>query len=359
MADIMENNVVFTNYVAEEIDRYAAVLNPSRIFVLVDRNTQEAALPVLASQSRCVGDATVLVVKPGDENKNIESLSYIWQQLGDNGATRRSLLINLGGGVVTDMGAFAAATFKRGIHFVNVPTSLLAAVDASVGGKTGINFNGLKNEVGVFKDADLVIVSSIFFNTLSATEMRSGYGEMLKHALIKGPDMLADLMRHDVLEVGRERMLDLLKENVGVKQDVVSQDPTEKGLRKALNLGHTTGHAFESLALRRKSPIPHGYAVAYGIVVELILSVMKTGFPSETMRKIATYIYENYRAFAVTCDDYEEIIDLMRHDKKNANVSEINFTLLKNVGEIALDQTASVDEIKAALDIYRDVMHLD
>lgn len=354
----MENNVLFTNYVAEAIDNVASAVKPSKVFVLVDENTQEAALPVVQSQSQAVKGATVIVVKPGDENKNLESLSYIWKQLGDSGATRHSLLINLGGGVVTDMGAFAAATFKRGIHFVNVPTTLLAAVDASVGGKTGINFNGLKNEIGAFKDADTVIVSSIFFNTLSATEMRSGYGEMLKHALIKGHEMLADLMKQDVLEVGRERMLDLLKENVGVKQDIVRQDPTEKGLRKALNLGHTTGHAFESLALKRHSPIPHGYAVAYGLVVELILSVMKQGFPSEIMQKIANYIYENFRALAITCDDYDEIIDFMRHDKKNVDASEINFTLLKNVGELALDSTATTDEIKAALDIYRDVMHI-
>lgn len=355
----MENNVIFTNYVAEAIDDVAREINPSRVFVLVDDNVREAALPVLQSQSATVEGAAVIVVQPGDEHKDLESLSYIWRQLGDNGATRHSLLINLGGGVVTDMGAFAAATFKRGIHFVNVPTSLLAAVDASVGGKTGINFNGLKNEVGAFKDADRVIVSSIFFNTLSATEMRSGYGEMLKHALIKGQEMLGDLLKQDVLEVGRERMLELLKENVGVKQEIVREDPTEKGLRKALNLGHTTGHAFESLALKRQSAIPHGYAVAYGLVVELILSVMKQGFPSDAMHKIAGYIYENYRAFAITCDDYEEIIGFMRHDKKNVDASTINFTLLKDVGELALDSTATEDEIKAALDIYRDVMHLD
>ena len=355
----MMSNVVFTNCVAETIDRIVSEANPSKVFVLVDENTMSAALPLMQEGSPAVSGATVITVKPGDENKNLESLSYIWKQLGDNGGTRHSMLINLGGGVVTDMGAFAASTFKRGIRFVNVPTSLLAAVDASVGGKTGINFNGLKNEIGAFKDADTVIVSSMFFNTLSATEMRSGYGEMLKHALIKGPEMLADLMRQDVLEVGRERMLDLLKENVGVKEEIVRQDPTEKGLRKALNLGHTTGHAFESLALRRESPIPHGYAVAYGLVVELILSVMKTGFPSETMRKIAGYIYENFRAFAVTCDDYDELIDFMRHDKKNVDVSTINFTLLKGIGEVALDSTATFDEIKAALDIYRDVMHLD
>ncbi len=355
----MENNVVFTNCVAEAIDRIAETIKPTKTFVVVDENTMSAALPVVSHDSATIKDAFVIMVRPGDENKNLESLSYIWQQLGDAGATRHSMLVNLGGGVVTDMGAFAAATFKRGIRFVNVPTTLLAAVDASVGGKTGINFNGLKNEIGAFKNADQVIVSSIFFNTLSATEMRSGYGEMLKHALIKGPDMLNDLMRQDVLEVGSERMLDLLKENVGVKQDIVFQDPTEKGLRKALNLGHTTGHAFESLALKRNSPIPHGYAVAYGLVVELILSVMQKGFPTETMRRIAGYIYENYRAFAITCNDYDELIGFMKHDKKNVDASEINFTLLHDVGVLALDSTASVKEIEAALDIYRDVMHLD
>ena len=355
----MESNVVFTNNVGEAIDRVVSEIAPLKVFVLVDENTCVSVLPVLQSQSISVKDARVIKVKPGDENKNLTSLSYIWEQLGNNGATRRSLLINLGGGVVTDMGAFAAATFKRGIHFVNVPTTLLAAVDASVGGKTGINFNGLKNEIGAFKDADKVIVSTVFFNTLSDIEMRSGYGEMLKHGLISDRKMVGSLISQDMLKLNREHMLDMLRENVGVKQQIVHEDPTEKGLRKALNLGHTTGHAFESFALKRRTPIPHGYAVAYGLVVELILSVMKEGFETDMMRSIAGYVYENYGAFAITCDDYDEITNFMRHDKKNADASSINFTLLKDVGVLALDRTATIDEIKAALDIYRDVMHLD
>lgn len=351
-------NLIFTNHVAQTIDRIVADMNPSKIFVLADVNTASIVLPRLQAMSGAVNGACVITVKAGDMNKNIDALSSIWKQLGDAGATRHALLINLGGGVVTDMGAFAAATFKRGIRCINVPTTLLGAVDASVGGKTGINFNGYKNEVGAFSEADSVIISTTFFNTLPRQELLSGYAEMLKHGLIADKATYKDLLSYSVSQEDSARLLELLEENVKVKNDIVSKDPTEHGIRRALNLGHTVGHAFESLALERKSPIPHGYAVAWGLVVELILSHLQLGFPIEELQRFAVYVYDNYGAFDIICKDYDELLRLMSHDKKNVTSSEINFTLLKDIGDVKIDCTADSGQITAALDIYRDLMRL-
>ena len=241
-------NLLFTNSVERAIDDMAGKLNPVSVFVLVDSNTASFVLPRLRSQSKAIASATVVQTKAGEENKNLDSLASIWKTLGDQGATRSSLLINIGGGVITDMGAFAASTFKRGIPFINVPTTLLGAVDASVGGKTGINFNSLKNEVGLFREAELVIVSTTFFRTLTNAEMLSGYAEMLKHAMLSSREMTDRLLRYDITGYEPESLLRLLEESVSVKCGFVSLDFNERGLRKALNFGHTFAHAFESLA---------------------------------------------------------------------------------------------------------------
>lgn len=351
-------DLIFSNDVALHLDALVEKINPSKVFVLVDENTQRLVLPLLVGESSAIGSASLISIKAGDVNKNIESLMHIWAQLVDGGATRKSLLINIGGGVITDIGGFAGASFKRGIRFVNIPTTLLSAVDAAVGGKTGINFHGFKNEIGAFCEAEAVIISTRFFSTLSQEELLSGYAEMLKHGLISNADTYNRLLANDVVNIEAEDMLQLLQESVMVKKHVVEEDPTEKGIRRALNLGHTAGHAFESLALLRKSPIPHGYAVAWGLVVELVLSHMQLQFPSNELTRLATYIYENYGAFNVSCDDYDALIEFMRHDKKNDSANEINFTMLKNVGDIHIDCIATEDDIKTALDIYRDFMHI-
>lgn len=351
-------DLIFTNHVAETIDRLVALMDPSKVFVLVDVNTASFVLPRLQAMSKAVADADIITVKAGDVNKDLEALASIWRQLGDRGGTRHALIINVGGGVVTDMGAFAAATFKRGIRCLNIPTTLLGAVDASVGGKTGINFNGYKNEVGAFSEADAVIISTTFFNTLPQQELLSGYAEMLKHGLIADKRIYNDLLAYRISQADSDHLLRLLEESVKVKNDIVEQDPTEHGIRRALNLGHTVGHAFESFAMERKSPIPHGYAVAWGLVVELILSHIQLGFPSDELQRFASYIYDNYGAFEITCSDYDELLRLMGHDKKNVKAGEINFTLLQDVGDVKIDCTASRDQITAALDIYRDLMHL-
>jgi 3-dehydroquinate synthase len=291
-----------------------------------------------------------IVIGATDTHKTLDTVTQVWTALQQMGATRHSLLINLGGGMVTDLGGFAASTFKRGLSYINIPTTLLSMVDASVGGKTGFNFGGLKNEIGVFNNADCVILDTTFLQTLDQENILSGYAEMLKHGLISNEKTWAELLNFNLTDL--EQLGSMLAENVAVKQRIVTEDPTEHGIRKALNLGHTAGHAFESLALERK-PILHGYAVAYGLVVELYLCCVKTGFPQDKMRQTVTFIKEHYGRMNITCDDYPKIIELMHHDKKNVGTA-INFTLLGGIGDIRINQTATEDEIKDALDFYRE-----
>lgn len=352
------NNIIFTNHVGRQLDQEITAINPDRIFLLTDINTRDAVIPRLQMLSQRVADAHIISIPPGDLNKNLDSLANIWQQLSDNKATRSSLLVNVGGGVITDIGAFAASTFKRGIPYINIPTTLLAAVDASVGGKTGINFNGLKNEIGTFSSPRQVIISTIFFNTLSHTEILSGYAEMIKHALLDSPQEFSAILAYNPDPVDPDRLLDLLQRNIRVKSDIVTIDPTEKGPRRALNLGHTAGHAFETLAMERHSPIPHGYAVAYGLIVAAVLSHIKCQFPTDTIHTLAAYIHQHYGAFAITCDDYPHLLEIMTHDKKNTGDGNISFTLLSAVGQPQCGIPCTPADITAALDLYRDILHL-
>lgn len=341
------------------------------IFVLTDENTHEKCWPML-SNFFGLKNAKLIIIPAGDQHKGLESVCHVWEELDKGGATRHSCLINLGGGMVTDLGGFAASTFKRGINFINIPTTLLAMVDASVGGKTGINFGGLKNEIGVFNDSKFVILNTEFLRTLDAENLASGYAEMLKHGLISTEEMWAELVTFNLKEGEEEkkgereedrlssstlkRLQRMVADSVKVKERIVKEDPTEQGIRKALNFGHTFGHAFESWSLARAKsahPILHGYAVAFGIICELYLSVAKTGFPTDMMRQTVNYIREHYGSLPITCDDYDELIELMTHDKKNID-NTINFTLLGGIGDIRINQTATIEEIKDALDFFRD-----
>ena len=323
-----------------------------KLFVLVDETTEQLCLPVVADYD-CMQQAQCIVIGATDTHKTLDSLSHVWSELQRMGATRHSLMVNLGGGMVTDLGGFAASTFKRGLSYINIPTTLLAMVDASVGGKTGINFGGLKNEIGVFNNANSVILDTIFLRTMDRENLHSGYAEMLKHGLISNVETWAELMTFEPGEAeGLEKLGRMVADSVAVKQRIVTEDPTEHGIRKALNLGHTMGHAFESLALERQ-PLLHGYAVAYGLVAELYLCCTKTGFPQDKMRQTVAFIKEHYGRMNITCDDYPRLIELMHHDKKNQG-SDINFTLLGNIGDIRINQTATEEEIKEALDFYRE-----
>lgn len=349
--------LTFTNDIAREIVRLIENARPHGTYALADSNTSKLVWPRLVAGCPELEAVRLIVIPAGDVNKNLDSLAHIWSELQRMGANRHSLMINVGGGMVTDIGGFAAATFKRGMRFINVPTTLLGAVDAAVGGKTGINFGGLKNEVGTFREADAVVISTTMFSSLPDSEMYSGYAEMIKHGLLEGEQTLARLLEYNPVGHDFDRMLELLRASVEVKRRVVAEDPTEKGLRKSLNLGHTAGHAFESMAMENGKPVPHGYAVAWGMVVELVISHMQKGFPSEWLRRISEYVLSHYGAPAVTCDDYPRLLELMHHDKKNLD-DRINFTLLEAPGVISIDCTVDEEEIKVAMDIFRDLMHV-
>lgn len=356
----MKQKLIFTNLVGEAIDSLVADLGNPQVAAVVDTNTAQFVLPIVQKVSKTIAGADVITVKAGDANKNLNELAELWKKLSDMEATRKTVVVNLGGGVVSDMAGFAAATFKRGMRCINVPTTLLAAVDAAVGGKTGINFNGLKNQLGVFSEPEAAVISTLFFNTLPQQEILSGYAEMLKHALLEDAKVLSDLLNFNPVYpyFDADALLPRLEESVMVKAGIVDKDLTETGLRKALNLGHTVGHALEAFSYSHKSPIPHGYAVAWGLVTELVLSHIQLGFPSDTLHSFAAYVKEQYGAFPLTCDDYPELISAMRQDKKNATPDKINFTLLSSVGKPKTDCTASPEQICAALDIYRDLMGL-
>ena len=346
-----KQKVIISEQLEQVLRKETGECKADRIFILNDKTTHQLCLPVIKDYDYLQG-AEVITIEAGDTNKTLDSVVHVWSELQRLGATRHSLLINLGGGMVTDLGAFAASTFKRGISIINIPTTLLSMVDASVGGKTGFNFGGLKNEIGVFRNADCVILDTVFLKTMDEENILSGYAEMLKHGLISTEAHWAELMNFDIEHPNLKELGDLVAKSIQVKERIVTEDPTEKGIRKALNLGHTVGHAFESLALQRK-PILHGYAVAWGLVCELYLSVAKTGFPVEKMRQMTRFIFEHYGRMPITCDDYPTLLELMTHDKKNIGTS-INFTLMGGIGDIRINQTATKEEIEEALDFYRE-----
>lgn len=348
----MKQKVVISGNLERDLVSAISECEHDRIFVLTDETTQQLCWPKIKN-FKALKDCTPIIIKATDTHKNLDTLAEVWQALSNGGATRHSLMINLGGGMVTDLGGFAASTFKRGIDFINIPTTLLAMVDASVGGKTGINFGGLKNEIGVFSDSRFVIINTQFLDTLDHDNICSGYAEMLKHGLISDERTWAELVTFDLDTPDLSKLQRMVAESIKVKERIVEADPHEHGIRKALNLGHTMGHAFESFAMRRGTPILHGYAVAYGLISELYMSARKTAFPTDRMHQTVRFIRENYGTLNITCDDYPTLIELMHHDKKNTS-GIINFTLLGNVGDIRINQTANEEEIKEALDFFRE-----
>jgi len=310
-----------------------------------------------------VDDSLNLDVQPqfaihaSEENKCLATVTRIWDWLFSLHATRHALVVCIGGGVVTDLGGFAASTFRRGVDYVNIPTTLLSMVDAATGGKTGINYLGLKNAIGVIRQPLDTIILPEWLDTLPPEQLISGFGEVVKTSLLD-KDLWQQGLR---IEEVANRIEDIL----AVKRRIVDKDPTEQGIRKALNLGHTVGHALEELRIRnyelrddqdnskfkiQNSPLLHGYAVMYGLVAELYLSVVKFGLDREVLRQVSHLMVEHFGRPDCGCSDYQELIALMRDDKKNEKPNEVNFTLLKAIGEPAINCTATEDEIKEALD---------
>lgn len=349
-----EQNITFTTDACPALGEALRRVDYDHLFVLTDETTHQLCLPLLNKVSE-IARAHVIVIPSGDIHKNVDSLVSVWTELSKHKASRRSLLLNLGGGMVTDLGGFAAATFKRGIAFINIPTTLLAMVDASEGGKTGINLGGLKNEVGAFANARNVIIDTSFLRSLDTENMRSGFAEMLKHGLLSNRNDWAELVMFDLDRPDFDRLHHLIEKSVEVKRRIVRQDPKEHSLRRALNLGHTAGHALESFAMITHRPVLHGYAVAWGLVCELYLCCKRLGFPHDIMLQTVSFIKENYGVFTFDCKDYDKLYNLMTHDKKNTE-GKVNFTLLRDIGQIEIDQTATKDEIFEMLDFYRETM---
>lgn len=330
-------------------------------FVLADVNTSAMVADRIASQLPVLAGIPRIVVPAGDDNKNIDSLMKVWRALSGGGATRRSTLFCIGGGMVTDLGGFAAATFKRGMACVNVPSTLLGMVDAATGGKTGVNLDGLKNEVGAFSmPADVVVIPEAL-DSLPDSEFLSGYAEMLKTALIADPEMYGQLLDVGRFLADRRLIMPWVRRCIGIKSGVAARDPKEKGERKILNFGHTAGHAFESKALLDGRPVPHGVAVAHGMLWELVLSATACGsqraslLPSAQLQVYAAMLREYYPRLAAGCPDIDGLLSLMRHDKKNCD-TRINFTLLNEVGSPVWDMYPTEREIREAYEIYGELI---
>ena len=346
----IHSNIVFSQDIVKELLSVVEKYPKEKVFLLTEENAEQKCLPLVQP---VIDQLQIkwLEIEAGEENKKIGSVEKVWQFLSENGADRKSLLINLGGGMLTDLGGFAASTFKRGLDFVNIPTTLLAQVDASLGGKTGFNFNGLKNEIGVFQEPVTVIINTNFLKTIDHANFLSGYAEMIKHGFIKSPEHWDELQKFDLKNINYEALQEIIAHSVAVKKWFVMNDPTEKNIRKALNLGHTVGHAFESYAMKTGKPILHGYAVVYGMIVELFLSAKKCGFEAVLLQQISQWLLERYGKFEITENDFDALFELMTHDKKN-EAGRINFTLIPEIGKVEINQNCTKAEVFEALEYY-------
>lgn len=295
-----------------------------------------------------------VVLACGEEHKDIRSVEKIWDFLHEHEATRDTVLLCIGGGTVTDTGGFAAATYKRGTDYVNIPTTLLAMVDASTGGKTGFNRNGVKNEIGCFRMPAETIICTEYLRSLPAEELLSGFAEMLKHALVadkKEYALLLGLLEDGILQKpDSEEFEDAVRRSIAIKESIAGADPEDRGIRKILNFGHTTGHALEAAAISRGRVLRHGYAVMQGMVAELYLSALKEGMPHGILQQMSSVMKEYYGRAECSCSDMKELLRLMRSDKKNRTAKETNFTLLADAGKPLTDRHADEKETEEALE---------
>lgn len=283
-----------------------------------------------------------------EAGKTLQQVEHVWHTLCEHGATRKSLLVNIGGGTVMDIGGFAASTYKRGIRYVNIPTTLLGMVDASVGGKTGFDYMGVKNLIGTYAQPIETIIDTAWLKTLPYEEVLSGYAEMVKHGLLCSETMWSHLLASDCMDDIEVK----IRQSVAFKQQVVDADFRESGYRKVLNFGHTIGHALEAYSLqqRHQEPLRHGYAVMQGMVAALYLSVVLCGMDRSVLRTMSHYMVDHYGRARCACSDYEQLLAWMRQDKKNECSGEIGFTLLNQIGKPVVNRVVSEDAIREALD---------
>jgi 3-dehydroquinate synthase len=343
----VSNYVHHVQDIAVALKSFLQQLKPDKLAVLVDENTRKHCLIHL----RLTSETTVIEIKSGEEFKNLESCSKIWELLTQAGFTRSSLLINLGGGVIGDMGGFVAATFKRGIRFITIPTTLLSQVDASVGGKLGIDFLGLKNHIGVFQLPAAVLICDQFLKTLPLEELRSGYAEVIKHALIRDAAYWNFLQNQNFPNLNWN---EIVQHSTMLKQEVTEADPMEKGLRKILNFGHTVGHAIETWSLNSGHKILHGEAIAAGMLIENIIAVNLGKLSQHESDGISRFLLNVFGKLQCI-PQYHQIDELLSQDKKNEG-SEIRMSLVTNLGSCTYDVLVTKSEIQSALEIYRNII---
>ncbi|MXV52041.1 3-dehydroquinate synthase [Pedobacter sp. HMF7647] len=343
---------VFFDDTLSSLRSFISESNYSKIFFLCDRITSEKCLPYVVSNLPDLTEYDIIEVDEGEENKNIDYCIGIWNMLLDFGADRNSLVINVGGGVITDMGGFAAATYKRGIDFVQVPTTLLSQVDASVGGKTGIDLGSVKNIIGTFTLPKAVFISTRFLETLNRRELISGFAEIIKHGLIYDRSYFELISETYPLKVGQE----IIYRSVAIKNEVVTIDPKEKGLRKILNFGHTIGHAVESYFLDKgKNALLHGEAIAIGMICEAFLSHSCNNLPKEDLNLICQYLCKVFPVRAIDESVYPDLISVMQNDKKNEK-DKIGFALLSKIGKCDFNIYPDEKQIIESLGFYNDLL---
>ena len=341
-------SIFYGNESLNFLSRKISASKYSSIFILVDENTNKHCLPQLIINCNSLANAEIIEIDSGETNKNIDICIGMWKTLSEFGANRKSLLINLGGGVITDLGGFVASTFKRGIDFINIPTTLLAMVDASVGGKTGIDLDELKNEIGIFSKPKAVFVFPEFLKTLDKKQIKSGFAELLKHGIIADKKFWNLAKKIDATNIFD--LENLILKAIEIKNDIVKKDFNEKNIRKSLNFGHTIGHALESYSiLNFKEPLLHGEAVAIGMIGEAFLSQKFAGLSKTESTEIKTIIENIGFNSKLKKININTLIELMKHDKKNEN-EEIKFSLIKSIGKyhstISCDKESIIEALK-------------
>ena len=344
-------SVHFNTEAFNALNKHLKENNYSTVFILVDENTHENCLPLFMSEITGDYSFEIIEIESGEENKHIETCLGVWNALSELGGDRKSILLNLGGGVLTDLGGFVASTFKRGINFINIPTTLLSMVDASVGGKTGVDLGALKNQIGVINQPQMVLIVPHFLQTLEDRQIQSGFAEMLKHGLIKDQNYWATLKK----VASFKEMENHIYDSVSIKNEVVKVDPTEQNLRKILNYGHTLGHAVESYYLENQDlpTLLHGEAIAIGMILEGYLSHKLTGLSKEELEDIKETFLSRYVKVAIASKHIDPILELLKFDKKNSH-GNINFVLLNSIGKAVYDVKVPTNLIKEAFTYYKE-----
>jgi 3-dehydroquinate synthase len=345
-------------YVFEEIKSFVEInhFKGTEFYVLVDENTRKYCLPDLINRINTFDKATIIEINSGEKNKTLETAVFVWKKLLELGADRNAVLINLGGGVICDLGGFIASLYKRGILFINIPTTLMSQVDAGFGGKTGVDLEGIKNQIGLFNNPAAVFIYPGFLETLNKRQKLTGYAEIIKYAIISDTISLDDIINCNL--DNETNLTKLICNSINTKCQIVNMDYKEVGLRKILNFGHTIGHAIETFSLlNNKDPLLHGEALAIGIICEIFLSVKKLNFPPEIQLKINSLILNKYGKYAFNKSSHENLLKLMLHDKKNQD-NKIFCVLMEALGKPQINQYCHLDEITEALDYYEKLQTL-